>query len=213
MIAPHEPAAASPVRAYSTAVRCALRTALCAGILPCLIQCAGKGYKAANYSDAKLATPAHNMSQRDYPFDASGNYRKDWVKNGSRTASGNNVNRPKTTKSSSSSSSRVASTPPAPTRPTTAPTRSSSSTPPARIATNTVRTTPPAAPTRTYTPPPAPKPKPKPAPKPATRYHTVQPKQTLWAISQKYGTTVAALKKANGLSSDNIRIGQSLRLP
>ena len=211
MIAPTELATASPVRSYSIAVRCTLRIAFCVGILPCLSQCAGKGYKAANYSDSKLATPAHNLSQRDYPFDASGNYRKDWVKNGSRTASGNNVNRPKTSTASTSASERAASTPPTPTR-TAAPTRSSSTAPP-RIATNTVRTTPPAAPTRTYTPPPAPKPKPKPAPKPAARYHTVQPKQTLWAISQKYGTTVASLKKANGLTSDNIRIGQSLRIP
>ncbi len=206
MIAPSEPAAASPVRSCPIAVvRCALRIALCAGLLPCLSQCAGKGYKAANYADSKLATPPHNLSERDYPFDASGNYRKDWVKNGSRTSSGNDVNRPRISGSSSSSSSRVASAPPAPTR-TTAPTRSSSSSPPARIATNTVRTTPPA---RTYTPPPAPKPK----PKPAARYHTVQPRQTLWALSQKYGTSVAALKKANGLTSDNIRIGQSLRIP
>jgi len=212
MTASTELATASSVRSCPVAVRCVLRIVLCAGILPCLSQCASKGYKAANYSDAKLATPPHNLSQRDYPFDASGNYRKDWVKNGSRTASGNNVNRPKTTTSNSSSSARVASTPPAPAR-TTVPTRSSSgsSSPPQRIATNTVRTTPPAAPTRTYTPPPAPKPKP--APKPAARYHTVQPKQTLWAISQKYGTTVAALKKTNGLRSDTIRIGQSLRIP
>ena len=30
-----------------------------------------------------LATPPHNFSREDYPFDASGNYREDWVRAGS----------------------------------------------------------------------------------------------------------------------------------
>ena len=63
-------------------------------------------------------------------------------------------------------------------------------------------------------PKPEPKAEPKPKPKPApTRYHTVTPKQTLWAISQKYGISVAALQRANGLSGTLIRPGQSLRIP
>ena len=30
-----------------------------------------------------LATPPHNFSRSDYPFDAQGNYREDWVREGS----------------------------------------------------------------------------------------------------------------------------------
>ncbi|HRX52960.1 MAG TPA: LysM peptidoglycan-binding domain-containing protein [Verrucomicrobiales bacterium] len=54
---------------------------------------------------------------------------------------------------------------------------------------------------------------PKPAPKPATRYHTVVKGDTLSGLSRKYGVTIAELKKTNGLSSDLIKLGQSLRIP
>jgi hypothetical protein len=40
--------------------------------------------------------------------------------------------------------------------------------------------------------------------------HTVRPQETLWRISQRYGTTVAALLGANGLASHDIQVGQVL---
>ncbi|QQL44690.1 LysM peptidoglycan-binding domain-containing protein [Sulfuriroseicoccus oceanibius] len=43
--------------------------------------------------------------------------------------------------------------------------------------------------------------------------HTVRSGETLWGISRKYGVTVSKLKSANGLSSDTLRIGQSLQIP
>lgn len=47
-----------------------------------------------------------------------------------------------------------------------------------------------------------------------TRTHTVQPGESLWSIAQKYGTTVEALQKANGLHrSATIYPGQKLRIP
>lgn len=61
-----------------------------------------------------------------------------------------------------------------------------------------------------------------PAKKPVAKKAVAKPKitsvkvakgDTLWAISQKHGTTVAALKKANKLKSDVIKIGQVLKLP
>lgn len=193
-----------PVYQTPRLLRLALQLTLCATLLPCLTQCSSKkGYQAANYSPAKLATPEHNLSQREYPFDASGKYRKDWVKNGSRTLSGNNVNRPRFSSSSSSSDSRTASATP---QPSTSTSRSSV---PTRVASSS-SSSPPRQQTQSA---PAPKPKPKPKPKPAARYHTVLAKQTLWAISQKYGISVDALKRANGLRSDLIRPGQSLRIP
>ena len=42
------------------------------------------------------------------------------------------------------------------------------------------------------------------------RYHTVKKGETLYSISKKYGTTVAKIKSLNGLSSDNLKIGQRL---
>ncbi|MBK1833774.1 LysM peptidoglycan-binding domain-containing protein [Roseibacillus ishigakijimensis] len=68
-------------------------------------------------------------------------------------------------------------------------------------------------------PKPAPKPvaaKPKPAPKPAApspRRHTVVKDDTLYSLSRRYGTTVAAIQKANGLGGTTIRLGQSLLIP
>lgn len=46
----------------------------------------------------------------------------------------------------------------------------------------------------------------------ASGEYVVQPGDTLSGIATKRGTTVAALKAANGLSGDLIRVGQTLRL-
>jgi len=77
----------------------------------------------------------------------------------------------------------------------------------------------PAPSTSTYTPPkPAPKPTPKPVAKPkpkvaASRTHTVAKGETLYGLARKYGSSVAKIKSANGLSGDLIRIGQKLKIP
>lgn len=42
--------------------------------------------------------------------------------------------------------------------------------------------------------------------------HTVVQGDTLWNISQRYGTTVEAVKKLNGLNSTNIRLGMQLKV-
>jgi LysM repeat protein len=46
-----------------------------------------------------------------------------------------------------------------------------------------------------------------------SKSHTVASGENLYRISQKNGTTVAAIKSANGLTSDVIRPGQSLVIP
>lgn len=43
--------------------------------------------------------------------------------------------------------------------------------------------------------------------------YTVRSGDTLWLLSQRYGTTVNAIKQLNGLTSDNLSIGQVLRIP
>jgi len=47
----------------------------------------------------------------------------------------------------------------------------------------------------------------------AGKTHTVRRGETLGAIAERYGTDVAALKQANGLSSSRIDAGQRLRIP
>lgn len=50
-------------------------------------------------------------------------------------------------------------------------------------------------------------------PENGTITYLVQPGDTLWSISRRYGVTVDAIKKLNGLTSDVIQIGQTLKIP
>jgi len=180
-------------------------------MLPAMLQCRGiGGYKSIIFSKAKLATPPTTLSQRDYPFDEKGRYRTDWVKSGS-------------TKSRSKSSFRAAPTAtPTPKKQTIAKTSSgsqsktnkTSSSSSMTVASNSTKPSKTTAPP-VYTPAPAPKPKPKPpAPqKKSARYHTIAKGDTLWDISRRYKVSISEIKSANGLSSDLIRPGQTLRLP
>ena len=54
-----------------------------------------------------------------------------------------------------------------------------------------------------------------PSPTPAPGYfeYTVRSGDTLWILSQRYGTTVNEIRSLNGLTSDILRIGQVLRIP
>jgi LysM repeat protein len=51
------------------------------------------------------------------------------------------------------------------------------------------------------------------APKSSTRYHKVSASDTLWGLSRKYGTTVTAIQRANGLSDTTIRTGSTIKIP
>ncbi len=57
------------------------------------------------------------------------------------------------------------------------------------------------------------KPKPKPKPKPKTIRHTVRKGETLYSLSKKYGTSVSAIQKANGLRGSTIQTGKSYIIP
>jgi membrane-bound lytic murein transglycosylase D len=51
-------------------------------------------------------------------------------------------------------------------------------------------------------------------PAPDYRSHRVQSGETLASIARRYGTSVAALQRANGLKSARLlRVGQTLRIP
>jgi hypothetical protein len=60
---------------------------------------------------------------------------------------------------------------------------------------------------------PTPTPAPTATPAPTRRTYVVQEGDTLNGIAQKFGTTVQAIKSANGLTSDTINIGQVLIIP
>ena len=52
-----------------------------------------------------------------------------------------------------------------------------------------------------------------PAPNTGVINYTVKAGDSLWLISRRYGTTVDALKRLNGLTSDLLNIGQVLKIP
>jgi len=52
-----------------------------------------------------------------------------------------------------------------------------------------------------------------PTPPPRSTVHTVQFGDTLFSIARRYGTTVEAIRVANGLVGNNIRVGQQLIIP
>lgn len=80
--------------------------------------------------------------------------------------------------------------------PTATPTTTSSPTP-----------TPTATPTKTSSPSPTP------TPTATARYYIVVSGDTLTTIAKKYGVTVTAIKTANNLTTDTIKIGQKLLIP
>jgi len=47
----------------------------------------------------------------------------------------------------------------------------------------------------------------------STRYHKVRGGDTLYGIARRYGSSVAKIKSANGLRSDIIRVGITLKIP
>lgn len=59
------------------------------------------------------------------------------------------------------------------------------------------------------------RPKPKPRPKPVAKptYVKVKPGDTLYGLSKSSGVSIAAIKAANGLKSDLIVDGKSLKIP
>ncbi|MDL5050718.1 LysM peptidoglycan-binding domain-containing protein [Oscillatoria amoena NRMC-F 0135] len=51
------------------------------------------------------------------------------------------------------------------------------------------------------------------APKTVAMTHTVKPGETLYRIAKKHNTSVSALKSANGIKTETLKIGQKLTIP
>ena len=197
---------------------------LLAGVLcpPFLTQCTSttKTYKDVNYDPAKLKTPAgHGLERDDYPFDESGAYRKDWVK-------GNTKGRDRSASPQAETSTSIASTESAasggssgssayPSYAEASASRSSGNfVGPAggTGASAPVLAESPGAPAQGETVL-ASSPAPVKSQSTAARYHKVSSGDTLFSLAARYKTSVAEIKRINGLSGDSIRSGQSLRIP
>lgn len=153
-----------------------------------LTQCkTGGSYQDIDYDPATLKTPpGHGLEKKEYPFDDDGRYRKDWVRGNAQGRTRSSYEAPAAPAEEASASSE-------------SPAGSSGGDYPnyQDLAASS-----------------APSP---PSPSAATssepRYHRVSSGDTLYSLSRRYGTSVDALKRTNGLTSDSIRTGQTLRIP
>ena len=160
---------------------------VCAVILPgALTQCETPEVVA---TAGETTTPEHNFAKHEYPFDSSGKYREDWVDPPSGVDAGGSG-----AGSSSATSREERSFEPK----TTNSARSANSAPASR--TSPVSTGNSATQVASVS-------------RSTLRFHKIGRGDTLWGLSRRYGVPVSAIKRANGLNSDAIRMGQTLRIP
>ena len=185
----------------------------------------------SGYSDVvDYTTPSTNLSQSEYPFDEQGNYLSDVVSGKKKGARNKPTAAPKsyTETYEKPPETTVASTPnyetpPAATSNPYAPVYSSGESGSGSTASNSKpkskstssSSSGSSKPKSTTASKPKPKPKTvaKPKPKSSTVSYTVKKGDTLYGLANRYGTSVSAIKKANGLSSDMLRDGRSLKIP
>jgi LysM repeat protein len=140
------------------------------------------------------APPKHSLPRGEYPFDSQGNYVSAWAAEGEQRSGraavfGTDYS---TWQSSHGGSTSRTSTP----KKTTSSTSSRSNSSPPKKTTASSK--------------PAKKPTPS---KSSSVSHTVKSGDTLYGLALRYKSTVAKIKAANGLKSDVIRPGQTLRIP
>ncbi len=210
------------------------------GLLSLTMASCNSTKKSGDYSGViDYTTPETKLSQDEYPFDENGNYLSDVV-SGKKKGSRNKKVAPPTAPEeiyTTPPAPVVASntnyeTPPTSTSPTEDPyapvytsdggssasSRSSSSTSTAKRQT-TSSSRPKPKPVAKPKPKPVVKAKPKPAPKPkpkpqaSTVSYTIRKGDTLYSLANRNGTTVSAIKKASGLSTDKLRDGQTIKIP
>lgn len=190
-----------------------LFTALGVAVVFC--QCSSnQTYKDVEYSPEKLATPyGHGLTKSDYPFDDKGNYRKDWVKTKTKErtktsypappkADTENSTAPETSLAAASVGSNTDAPEssgyygPADGQVTAASGIPSYDAPASYSVSSGYESGSSSVPSSTS----------------SSVYHKVVSGDTLYGISRKYSVSVDQLKRVNGLSSNNIMKGQSLRI-
>lgn len=144
------------------------------------------------------------------PFDSRGNYVEAWADNPSqwRRGSGTVVEAAPDRPAADvpvSPSAIVSNTPSRPTTTTTTVIHKKPTPRPTAVASNTTK------PKTVAKKPPVKKTVVK--AKPKTTRHTVRSGENLYNIAKRYGTTVGAIQKANGIKGSVIRPGQSLAIP
>lgn len=149
----------------------------------------------AAFATMLLASCANRNSGMDHPvgtgpFDSRGNYIEAWADNPAKWRGGDRKPTPPRT------------TTPQPSRPP----QVVASNPPPRQSAQTQ----PTAQTRPFA---QTQPRPQVRPQPQVRRYTVKRGDTLSAIARRHNTTVAGIRRANGISGDLIRPGQVLRIP
>ena len=152
------------------------------------------------------------MPRAEYPFDASGRYIDAWAAEGA-VRYGRRVNTDR------SEDGRNEPTAPPERRPLVIPVSQSSQ--PTPITASRPATSPTKKSTASLTPPPPRKTTAKPtakttaktAAKTRSTSHIVKRGDSLSSLSNRYGVTIQALKKANGLKSNMIRDGRKLVIP
>lgn len=153
-----------------------------------LTQCksvGGGSFRDVKYDPSTLATPSgHGLEKHEYPFDDDGKYRKDWVQNKASGRTRTSYPGERTTPATTTASAEANTTSE---YPNYADLSASSA------AGGAAPTSEPAV--------------------AATQYHKVSTGDTLFALAARYNTSVDDLKRVNGLTSDSIRVGQSLRIP
>lgn len=193
-------------------MRCFWVTAMAVSPTLMLVACSGGG---AGITTAGSYNPGYG------PFDRSGNYVDSWADKPAEKHSW--ADRPATAPAASTSGTGAvaSSSQPKPTAAASSSTRSRPATSPTQVA--SVGRPPPraTAPSRSPAPAATTAPGPTPAPKPTTVKpkspppirHTVKTGDTLYSLSRKYGTSVSAIQRANGIKGTTIITGKTYLIP
>ena len=148
--------------------------------------------KSTKGGGSTASTPTHNMSRSEYPFDENGNYHEEWV-----TGNDTSANVVDLTKNN----------PPSVFTGTTDP-RDSYTPPKTKVTSSSGSKS-----TKSKSTASKSKPKPK-APAPKFTTVTVKKGDSLYSLSKRYGASVSAIQKANGMGSSTLlRDGKSLKIP
>ena len=193
--------------------------------------------KPGDYSGVvDYTTPKTNLSQDEYPFDEKGNYLADVVSGKKKGSKNKKTETPVayTDTYEKPPEPAVASTtnyetPPAPTTTASDPyasvyasggTGSGSTTSQPAISSGSSGSSSGSSKSKSSSsgssksrPKTIAKSKPKPKPKASSASYTIKKGDTLYGLANRYGTSVAAIKKASGLSSDMLRDGRTIKIP